>query len=54
MSQASARTTEPDRFNGLIFQPVTTRGLRIEVQLRKGFSGGIHEWRVAEHRNIDG
>lgn len=54
VSRASAYAIEPDRFNSVRFQPVTTRGLRIEVQLRKGFSGGIHEWRLAERRNTDG
>lgn len=36
--------TEKDRFNE--FEPVTTDGLRIEVKLRKGHSGGVLEWRV--------
>jgi hypothetical protein len=38
----------------LKFDPVTTKGLRIEVQLRRGLSGGIHEWRVEPSQNIDG
>ncbi|HLJ92678.1 MAG TPA: beta-L-arabinofuranosidase domain-containing protein [Gemmataceae bacterium] len=37
---------EIDRFNKVTFKPVRTSGLRLEVQLRKGYSGGILEWRV--------
>lgn len=35
-----------DRFNRVAFEPVTTDGLRLEVQLQKDFSAGILEWRV--------
>lgn len=35
-----------DKLNTLKFEPVTTDALRIEVQLRKDFSGGILEWKV--------
>ncbi len=35
---------ERDRFNDVRFDAVTTDGLRIEAQLRAGFSGGILEW----------
>lgn len=38
-------TTELDRFNRVEFEPVTTRGLRLEVGLQPDFSGGILEWR---------
>jgi len=37
---------EKDRFNAVQFEPVDTDGLRIVVQLQKGFSGGILEWKV--------
>lgn len=37
---------ELDGFNTLSFQPITTDGLRIEVQLREERSAGILEWRV--------
>jgi len=37
---------QKDRFNKVTFEPVKTRGLRIEVQLRPDFSGGILEWRI--------
>lgn len=40
--------TELHRFNRLEFEPVTTDGLRIAVQLQPNFSGGILEWRVVE------
>lgn len=35
-----------NRFNKARFDPVKTDGLRIEVQLQAGFSGGVLEWRV--------
>ena len=38
---------EKDRFNTLRFSPVETDGLRIEVQLRPGYSAGILEWKVS-------
>jgi DUF1680 family protein len=37
---------ELDRFNRVTFDPVTTRALRLEVQLQSGWSGGILEWKV--------
>ncbi|MGO9109933.1 MAG: beta-L-arabinofuranosidase domain-containing protein [Thermoguttaceae bacterium] len=33
-----------DRFNEVTFTPVTAAGLRLEVQLKPGWSGGICEW----------
>ncbi len=38
--------TETDKFNRVEFKEVKTMGLRLEVQLRAGYSGGILEWRV--------
>jgi hypothetical protein len=38
--------TRLDAFNQVSFPSVTTRGLRLEVQLQPRFSGGILEWRV--------
>jgi hypothetical protein len=35
-----------DQWNRLTFQPVRTSGLRVEVELQPGFSGGILEWRL--------
>jgi len=43
---ASAYGTARDRWHRVTFDPVTTDGLRLEVQLRKGFAAGILEWRV--------
>jgi hypothetical protein len=39
-------TTSLDQWNQIEFEPVTTTQMRLEVQLRPGFSGGILEWRV--------
>ncbi len=41
---ATACTTEIDRFNRVTFDPVETKGVRLEVQLQPGWSGGILEW----------
>jgi hypothetical protein len=38
--------TAKDRFNETTFEPVETDALRIEVQLRAGYSGGILEWEI--------
>ena len=35
-----------DQFNSLAFPTLKISGLRIEVSLQPGFSGGILEWRV--------
>jgi len=37
---------EKDRYNEVRFAPVTTVGLRIELQLQATFSGGVLEWKV--------
>jgi hypothetical protein len=37
---------ETDKFNATSFDDVETDALRIEVQLRDKFSGGILEWRI--------
>jgi len=37
-----------DKFNKVTFKPVTTTGLRLEVQLQPEFSGGILEWKMRE------
>ncbi len=38
--------TAPDRYNHVAIEPVTTGGLRLEVQLRPDKSAGISEWKV--------
>jgi DUF1680 family protein len=43
---ASAYTNLMDRFNSATFDPVQTTGIRLEVQLQSGWSGGILEWRA--------
>ena len=40
--------TAPDQFNTVTFEPVTTRELKIEVKLKKDFSGGVLKWAVNE------
>jgi hypothetical protein len=42
----SAYRVEKDCFNEVSFGSIKTRRIRVEVQLREGFSGGILEWRV--------
>lgn len=46
VEQPSGYGVAPDHFNDATFKPVTTAALRIEVNLRDGWSGGISEWRV--------
>ena len=48
VEDASGYGTKPDRFNRTTFRGVETRGLRIEVQLQKGWSGGILQWKAGE------
>ena len=36
----------PDRFNLMAFDPVEASALKLEVELREGFSGGVLEWVV--------
>ena len=43
---ASTYGTEMDRFNRVVFEPVETTALRLEVELRPEWSGGILEWKV--------
>ncbi len=40
--------TKRDIYNRVAFTPVSTTGLRLEVQLQPDFSGGILEWKVNE------
>ncbi|MFN8258482.1 MAG: glycoside hydrolase family 127 protein [Bacteroidales bacterium] len=35
-----------DKLNTVKFQPVTTKGLRIEIKLPKDYSSGLYEWSV--------
>jgi DUF1680 family protein len=47
LAEKSAYATALDTFNEVEFEEVKTRELRLEVTLKKGFSGGILEWSVA-------
>jgi uncharacterized protein len=46
VSGPSAFGTEIDRYNRTTFDPVQTSALRIEVQLKEPWSGGMLEWKV--------
>ncbi|WP_236062342.1 RICIN domain-containing protein [Actinacidiphila acididurans] len=44
--------TATDRFNTVSFTPVTTTALRVVVQLKSGYSGGILQWTNAAGQAI--
>ena len=44
--EGQAFTTKLDAFNEVLFEPVATDAIRMEVRLREGFSGGVLEWEV--------
>jgi DUF1680 family protein len=46
VTDVSGYGVKMDQFNRVTFAPVTTKALRIEVQLQPKFSGGILEWKV--------
>lgn len=46
VEQVTEYGVERDAYNTVYFKPVTTTALRIEVQLREGFSAGLLEWRI--------
>ena len=46
VSGASGYGTRMDEYNHVRFDPVTTAGLHVEVQLQPEWSGGILEWQV--------
>jgi hypothetical protein len=45
-AEPSAAPVMADKWNSLTFRPVEATALRIEAQLRPGFSGGILGWTV--------
>ena len=51
LKAGSAYTTNLDRFNTVLFDPVTTREIKLEVNLKPGFSGGILEWELIDATN---
>jgi hypothetical protein len=44
----TAYATEIDTFNVVKFKPVKTSGLRLQVQLQKGYSSGVLEWKFTQ------
>jgi hypothetical protein len=44
LTQGSNFGTALDQFNKVTFEPVSARELRLEVKLKKGFSGGVMKW----------
>jgi hypothetical protein len=46
VAKPSGYGREKDRFNRVTFDPAETTAIRLEAQLRKGFSGGILRWHV--------
>jgi len=45
-------TVYRDCYNSVSFRPVTTRSLKIVVQLQKGQSGGVLEWKVENEKKF--
>ena len=37
---------EKDKYNAVIFKPVTTTAVRLEVNFQKPFSAGVERWKV--------
>ena len=46
VTEASPYGRAPNVLNRVTFRPVTTKGLRLRVQLQEGWSAGLCEWRV--------
>jgi hypothetical protein len=46
LEPGSTYGTERDRFNKVVFEPVTAREVRLEVKLRPNYSGGVLRWAV--------
>jgi DUF1680 family protein len=46
VNKPSGYGCQRDRYNVTRFTPVTTDGLRLEIQLQEGWAAGVHEWRV--------
>lgn len=46
VENAAAYGVEKDRFNKVIFKPVTTTGMRLEVTMQQNWSAGIQEWKL--------
>jgi len=37
---------EKDRYNKIVFETVRTKSIRLEMQSRDGWAGGVHEWKI--------
>lgn len=48
LTRDSSYGTALDQFNKISFDPVTTRELKIEVKLKKDYSGGVLKWTATE------
>ena len=46
MKNVGPYDVEKDKYNTIRFAPVSTTGLRLEIQLPEKFSAGIQEWKV--------
>jgi DUF1680 family protein len=46
VENAGAYGVEKDVYNKVVFAPVTTSGLRLEVTLQREWSAGVQEWKV--------
>ncbi|WP_460165657.1 beta-L-arabinofuranosidase domain-containing protein [Thermostilla marina] len=46
VANAKIDPVRKDAWNRATFEPVTTTGLRLEIQLQPEFSGGVLEWKV--------
>jgi hypothetical protein len=47
--EVDAETPYPmmeDELNRIVFTPVTTTAMKLEVQLQEKYSAGLHEWTV--------
>ena len=42
----NAYSVEKDVYNRVKFRPIRTRALRLEIEIQKEFSAGVHEWRI--------
>jgi hypothetical protein len=43
-----AYTVSENKFDTIAFKPITTSGLRLEVQLQTNWSGGIEAWKLQQ------
>ncbi len=50
VANPSPYAVEGDKFNRVTFDPITTGGLRLDVELQDNWSAGVLEWRVEAAR----